>query len=51
MQLNDVCSLIVALQALKLAEESSTSARYSYGWQRAEVLGAFSWGPLSADWS
>lgn len=38
--LNDVCSLIVALQAIKLAETSSTSSRYSYGWQRAEVLGA-----------
>lgn len=38
--LNDVCSLIVALQAIKLAESSSTSSRYSYGWQRAEVLGA-----------
>lgn len=38
--LNDVCSLIVALQAIKLAESSSTSNRYSYGWQRAEVLGA-----------
>ncbi|GAA6008932.1 cation diffusion facilitator family transporter [Rhodotorula paludigena] len=38
--LNDVCSLIVALQALKLAENSSSSATLSYGWQRAEVLGA-----------
>ncbi|GAA5868868.1 hypothetical protein JCM16303_000288 [Sporobolomyces ruberrimus] len=38
--LNDVCSLIVALQALKLAESSEASAKLSYGWQRAEVLGA-----------
>lgn len=38
-RLNDVCSLIVALQALKLAENSSSSATLSYGWQRAEVLG------------
>ncbi|BGP13472.1 hypothetical protein JCM10213_001796 [Rhodosporidiobolus nylandii] len=38
--LNDVCSLIVALQALKLAENSAASAKLSYGWQRAEVLGA-----------
>ncbi|GAA5976213.1 hypothetical protein JCM21900_005460, partial [Sporobolomyces salmonicolor] len=38
--LNDVCSLIVALQALKLAENSSASSKLSYGWQRAEVLGA-----------
>lgn len=39
-RLNDVCSLIVALQALKLAESSEASAKLSYGWQRAEVLGA-----------
>ncbi|BGP57477.1 Zinc resistance conferring protein [Rhodotorula sphaerocarpa] len=32
--------LIVALQALKLAESSASSSRFSYGWQRAEVLGA-----------
>ncbi|GAA5936232.1 cation diffusion facilitator family transporter [Sporobolomyces koalae] len=38
--LNDVCSLIVALQALKLAESTESSAKLSYGWQRAEVLGA-----------
>ncbi|GEM12520.1 solute carrier family 30 (zinc transporter), member 1 [Rhodotorula toruloides] len=38
--LNDVCSLIVALQALKLAENKSSSSKLSYGWQRAEVLGA-----------
>ncbi|GAA6062715.1 hypothetical protein JCM10212_002266 [Sporobolomyces blumeae] len=38
--LNDVCSLIVALQALKLAESNESSAKLSYGWQRAEVLGA-----------
>ena len=39
-QLNDVISLVVALQALKLAENSTSSSKYSYGWQRAEVLGA-----------
>lgn len=38
-RLNDVCSLIVALQALKLAENKSSSSKLSYGWQRAEVLG------------
>ncbi|KAL8286262.1 hypothetical protein RQP46_004750 [Phenoliferia psychrophenolica] len=38
--LNDIFSLVVALQALKLAEGNSASATYSYGWQRAEVLGA-----------
>ena len=35
-----MCSLIAALQALKLAESSEASAKLSYGWQRAEVLGA-----------
>lgn len=34
-----VVSLIVALYAIKLAGNAS-SAAYSYGWQRAEVLGA-----------
>ncbi|KAM0791801.1 hypothetical protein ACM66B_004064 [Microbotryomycetes sp. NB124-2] len=31
--------LLVAMQAMKLAEKEAT-AKYSYGWQRAEVLGA-----------
>jgi len=38
--LNDVCSLIVALYAIKLANRETASASYSYGWQRAEILGA-----------
>jgi len=38
--LNDVCSLIVALYAIKLAAKETTSSKYSYGWQRAEILGA-----------
>lgn len=38
--LNDVMSLIVALYALKLAEDTTRSNKYSYGWQRAEILGA-----------
>ncbi|KAA1082377.1 hypothetical protein PGT21_001513 [Puccinia graminis f. sp. tritici] len=38
--LNDVCSLLVALYAIKLAGNSKRSHEYSYGWQRAEVLGA-----------
>ena len=40
--LNDVMSLLVALYALKLSKRSDTTKdpRYSYGWQRAEVLGA-----------
>jgi len=39
-QLNDVFSLIVALYAIKLAARQTTSPKYSYGWQRAEILGA-----------
>ncbi|CAG8564484.1 5992_t:CDS:2, partial [Ambispora leptoticha] len=38
--LNDVISLVVALYAVKLATSTSFSSKYSYGWQRAEVLGA-----------
>ncbi|KAJ7117612.1 cation efflux protein [Mycena epipterygia] len=38
--LNDVMSLIVALYAIKLTEESATDSRYSYGWHRAEILAA-----------
>ncbi|KAI5846864.1 cation efflux protein [Tricharina praecox] len=37
--LNDVFSLIVALWAIKLAKAKSSND-YTYGWQRAEVLGA-----------
>lgn len=37
--LNDVLSLIVALYAIRLATSPST-AENSYGWQRAEILGA-----------
>ncbi|KAJ1026813.1 hypothetical protein NDA16_002110 [Ustilago loliicola] len=37
--LNDVMSLIVALWAVKLSTKSSDH-RFSYGWQRAEILGA-----------
>ncbi|KAJ6534627.1 cation efflux protein [Mycena vulgaris] len=38
--LNDVMSLIVALYAIKLTEQSETDSRYSYGWHRAEILAA-----------
>ena len=38
--LNDVMSLIVALYAIKLAAKQTKSSEYSYGWQRAEILGA-----------
>lgn len=36
---SDVLSLIVALYTIKLAT-SPSSASNSYGWQRAEILGA-----------
>ncbi|WFD34387.1 hypothetical protein MCUN1_001226 [Malassezia cuniculi] len=40
--LNDVISLLVALYALRLAndKERNKHPHYSYGWQRAEILGA-----------
>ncbi|KAI9615237.1 hypothetical protein H4Q26_011780 [Puccinia striiformis f. sp. tritici PST-130] len=38
--LNDVCSLLIALYAIKMTGNSKRSHEYSYGWQRAEVLGA-----------
>lgn len=40
--LNDVMSLVVALYAVKLSQSGSEKRdpRYSYGWQRAEILGA-----------
>ncbi|OCF41382.1 solute carrier family 30 (zinc transporter), member 1 [Kwoniella heveanensis CBS 569] len=37
--LNDVLSLVVALYTIKLATSPSSNAN-SYGWQRAEILGA-----------
>ena len=39
--LNDVLSLIVALYAIRLAAKTEVNhARLSFGWQRAEILGA-----------
>ncbi|KAK7694841.1 hypothetical protein QCA50_002029 [Cerrena zonata] len=38
--LNDVLSLIVALYAIKLTNQSHVDSRYSYGWHRAEILAA-----------
>ncbi|KAK9460357.1 cation efflux protein [Lipomyces oligophaga] len=38
--LNDVFSLIIALWAVKVTKTRPASAEYSYGWQRAEILGA-----------
>jgi len=38
--LNDVVSLVIAVYAVKLAEDTKYNPKYSYGLQRAEVLGA-----------
>ncbi|KAL8695911.1 MAG: hypothetical protein Q9224_003082 [Gallowayella concinna] len=38
--LNDVLSLCVGYWAVKVAKEKSSSDMYTYGWQRAETLGA-----------
>ncbi|KAF2146899.1 uncharacterized protein K452DRAFT_323950 [Aplosporella prunicola CBS 121167] len=38
--LNDVLSLCVGLWAVKVANEKTQSRRYTYGFQRAETLGA-----------
>ncbi|EIW64402.1 cation efflux protein [Trametes versicolor FP-101664 SS1] len=38
--LNDVLSLIVALYAIKLTNQTEVDSRYSYGWHRAEILAA-----------
>lgn len=38
--LNDVLSLCVGLWAVKVANEKTRSPVYTYGWQRAETLGA-----------
>jgi zinc transporter 1 len=35
-----VVSLLVALYAIKLADKTSSDSKYSYGWQRAEILGS-----------
>ncbi|KAG9233167.1 cation efflux protein [Amylocarpus encephaloides] len=40
MQLNDIISLVVGLWAVKAASNPSTE-KYSFGWLRAEILGAF----------
>ncbi|KAI9651830.1 MAG: hypothetical protein M1829_002135 [Trizodia sp. TS-e1964] len=38
--LNDVISLCVGLWAVKVANQKTSSKMYTYGWQRAETLGA-----------
>nr|BAA13897.1 unnamed protein product [Schizosaccharomyces pombe] len=40
--LNDIVSLLVALWATRLAHSTSHEPKYTYGWQRAEILGALS---------
>lgn len=38
--LNDIFSLVVALWAVRVATTKGADARYTYGWKRAEILGA-----------
>lgn len=38
--LNDIFSLLVALWAVSVAKNRGPDARYTYGWKRAEILGA-----------
>mgnify|MGYP003365016318 FL=1 len=38
--LNDIISLFVALWAVKVAKERNPDSKYTYGWKRAEILGA-----------
>ncbi|AMD20223.1 HDL521Cp [Eremothecium sinecaudum] len=38
--LNDIVSLIVALWAVNVAKNRNPDAKYTYGWRRAEILGA-----------
>ncbi|KAG4306061.1 hypothetical protein PORY_000049 [Pneumocystis oryctolagi] len=38
--LNDIISLIISLWSIKLVLKKNPSEKYTYGWQRAEVLGA-----------
>ncbi|KAL4400830.1 Zinc resistance conferring protein [Malassezia pachydermatis] len=38
--LNDIMSLVVALYAVRLLNKKDKNPSFSYGWQRAEILGA-----------
>ncbi|CCD27269.1 Zn(2+) transporter ZRC1 NDAI_0K00780 [Naumovozyma dairenensis CBS 421] len=38
--LNDIFSLLVALWAVNVAKNRNPDAKYTYGWKRAEILGA-----------
>jgi zinc transporter 1 len=38
--LNDIISLVIALWAVKVKNTRKADGKYTYGWQRAEILGA-----------
>ncbi|CUM63626.1 uncharacterized protein PRCAT00001208001 [Priceomyces carsonii] len=38
--LNDIISLIIALLAVRVKNSKPADGKYTYGWQRAEILGA-----------
>ncbi|KAK9765970.1 Zinc resistance conferring protein [Basidiobolus ranarum] len=38
--LSDLLSIVVALYAIRLAKRKTYESHYTYGWQRAEVIGA-----------
>lgn len=38
--LNDIISLVIALWAVNVAKNKDPDAKYTYGWKRAEILGA-----------
>ncbi|KAJ3215533.1 hypothetical protein HDU81_001394, partial [Chytriomyces hyalinus] len=40
-QLSDLVALFVALRAIRLAKQRNHSAQFTFGFQRAEILGAF----------
>ncbi|KAJ3209210.1 hypothetical protein HDU67_006314, partial [Dinochytrium kinnereticum] len=44
--LSDLAALIIGLISMKLAKSGNTTHRYTYGFRRAEVLGAFANGVL-----
>ena len=38
--LNDIISLVIALWAVRVSQTQQPDANYTYGWKRAEILGA-----------
>ncbi|KAJ1943216.1 Zinc resistance conferring protein [Linderina macrospora] len=44
--LNDVLGMVIALWAIKLAKSDKATPNNTYGWQRAEILGALTNGVL-----